>query len=157
MLTIIAIRISIIDIGIMHPISLPAFRRLPERVVGIPVALENLRFALEIPIARFQLNDNPGILRLRAIFNRFCYPNCYIKYPCRASDNIPFYFAFLCRMNCCHNRKCKYPEKDRAYFFPINHALLEAYNRTIWGALYDAKFASILALNHCVLEYNAAG
>jgi hypothetical protein len=30
-------------------------------VVGIPVTLENFRFALVIPSARFQLKDNPGI------------------------------------------------------------------------------------------------
>ena len=51
-----------------------AFRFRPALVVGIPVALAILRFALVIPTARFQLN--PGImlfLRLLAIVtsNRF--------------------------------------------------------------------------------------
>lgn len=48
----------------------PNLRCLPDRVVGMPVALAILRLAAEIPVARFQENDRPGIpvlLRRRVI------------------------------------------------------------------------------------------
>jgi hypothetical protein len=38
----------------------PNFARRPLRLVGIPVARAIFRFALVIPSARFQENDNPG-------------------------------------------------------------------------------------------------
>lgn len=47
--------------GSAHPSILPALRRRPERVVGIPNDFATLRFAFVTPIARFQLKDNPGI------------------------------------------------------------------------------------------------
>lgn len=47
--------------GSAHPSILPALRRRPERVVGIPNVFATLRFAFVTPNARFQLKDNPGI------------------------------------------------------------------------------------------------
>ena len=38
----------------------PSSERRPERVVGIPVAREILRFAAVTPSARFHENENPG-------------------------------------------------------------------------------------------------
>lgn len=38
----------------------PSSERRPDRVVGIPVAREILRFAAVTPSARFQENENPG-------------------------------------------------------------------------------------------------
>ena len=43
------------------PKSRPTFAQRPCLVVGMPVALAIFLFALVIPSARFQLNDNPGI------------------------------------------------------------------------------------------------
>ena len=43
------------------PKILPSFERLPLLVVGIPVALAIFRFAEVIPVAFFQLKDNPGM------------------------------------------------------------------------------------------------
>jgi len=51
-----------------HPIVLPIFLCRPDRDVGIPVALANLRFAFVTPVARFQLNESPGIPFFRLIF-----------------------------------------------------------------------------------------
>lgn len=45
-------------------IALPIFLSSPERVVGIPVALEMLLFALETPTARFHEKLRPGIFIL---------------------------------------------------------------------------------------------
>jgi hypothetical protein len=42
------------------PSHLPSLRCRPERVNGIPVAREILRFARVTPSARFHENDNPG-------------------------------------------------------------------------------------------------
>lgn len=50
-----------------HPIALPTFRCLPPRVRGIPVALEILLFAAEIPDALFQENENPYFLPMPSI------------------------------------------------------------------------------------------
>jgi len=44
-----------------HPIVLPIFLCRPDPEVGIPVALAILRFAFVTPVARFQLNESPGI------------------------------------------------------------------------------------------------
>jgi hypothetical protein len=47
----------------------PYFLCLPERVVGMPVTFAILRFAEEMPTARFHENDRPGmpvLLRRRA-------------------------------------------------------------------------------------------
>tara|TARA_R110001592_G_scaffold67304_1_gene206335 strand:- start:226 stop:540 length:315 start_codon:yes stop_codon:yes gene_type:complete len=48
--------------GTQHPMALPTFRCLPERVKGIPIFLLNLPFAAEIPSARFQLKLTPNFL-----------------------------------------------------------------------------------------------
>ncbi len=42
------------------PKNLPNLARRPERVSGMPVARETLRFAAVIPSARFQENVSPG-------------------------------------------------------------------------------------------------
>lgn len=42
------------------PKNLPNLARRPERVRGMPVARETLRFAAVIPSARFQENVRPG-------------------------------------------------------------------------------------------------
>lgn len=42
------------------PKNLPNFARRPDRVSGIPVVREILRFAAVIPNARFQENVSPG-------------------------------------------------------------------------------------------------
>ena len=49
-------------VGTVHPIILAAFLCLPDLLVGIPVILATLLFALVTPNARFALNETPGIL-----------------------------------------------------------------------------------------------
>ena len=58
---------------VIHPTAVPALRCLPERVRGIPIAREIRAFSAEIPIARFQLKDRPGIpvLLLRRDMNLY--------------------------------------------------------------------------------------
>ena len=45
-----------------HPNALPIFRCLPERVSGIPIALDNLPLAAERPLARLHDHENPNFL-----------------------------------------------------------------------------------------------
>jgi len=45
--------------GIQHPTARPIFRRLPERLNGMPVLREIRDFAEEIPVARFHENEKP--------------------------------------------------------------------------------------------------
>lgn len=50
------------------PKIFPILFRLPDLVVGIPVAFAILRFAAVMPVARFQLKDRPGIFKLLFFF-----------------------------------------------------------------------------------------
>jgi hypothetical protein len=50
------------------PNIFPNLFLLPDLVVGTPVHLANLRFALVTPKARFQLKERPGILKLDFFF-----------------------------------------------------------------------------------------
>ena len=55
--------LAVFQYGRIHltPNNAPSFRCLPCFVVGMPVAFAILPFAEEIPVARFKLNDSPGI------------------------------------------------------------------------------------------------
>lgn len=53
--------------GIQQPKALPTFRSRPDFVSGIPILREILFFTPEMPIARFQEKDTPGIPLLRPI------------------------------------------------------------------------------------------
>lgn len=46
----------------MHPIAAPTFRCRPDLVSGIPIFLDNLDFAAEIPSSRF--HENPPLFIL---------------------------------------------------------------------------------------------
>ncbi len=48
--------------GMQQPMARPNFLCRPDRVSGIPIFLEILPFAPEIPRARFQENEKPNFL-----------------------------------------------------------------------------------------------
>jgi hypothetical protein len=52
-----------------QPNACPAFRCLPPRVKGMPIAREIFPFAAEIPTARFQENENPNFLPIAIRFD----------------------------------------------------------------------------------------
>lgn len=60
--------------GHFIPRMRPSFARRPERVVGIPVARENLRFAAVMPSARFQENVRPGPNFMGSPYSLACDP-----------------------------------------------------------------------------------
>jgi hypothetical protein len=47
--------------GTQQPMAFPILRCRPDRVNGMPICLDNFPFAAEIPKARFQENDKPGM------------------------------------------------------------------------------------------------
>lgn len=49
-----------------QPVNRPIFRCRPERVSGIPVALEMRPFIADMPVARFQESERPCFLRMSA-------------------------------------------------------------------------------------------
>jgi hypothetical protein len=60
-----------------HPSARPAARCRPDLVKGIPICLESLAFAVDIPKARFQEKEKPYFFILT-------YPNQYrnvVSYP----------------------------------------------------------------------------
>ena len=62
-------RISIVDNKHPPVTILPIFRCRPAFVSGIPVARDIRLFAAEIPVARFQLKEAPGMRNFRPIFH----------------------------------------------------------------------------------------
>ncbi len=53
--------------GTQHPNALPTLRWRPERVNGIPIALDTPDLSFVKPIALFHENESPGILNFLAI------------------------------------------------------------------------------------------
>jgi hypothetical protein len=73
--------------GMQHPMARPTFLCLPDRVRGIPIFLDILVLAPEMPRARFQENEKPNFLAIEnlPIYAHYsCLPHHQATFPIMA-------------------------------------------------------------------------